>query len=194
MRTAVAKFSSERERRLWLWTMAVGVAIYSTLGLSRTFAVELRNRGLVDTAFVWAFVVILMAIAALALKIRPGGKEIGVWLGVAAAYAFVFIRMALSVERTHVVEYGVVAILVHEALVERACNGRRVKYPALVALGLTILIGSLDEFFQLFIPSRVFDPADIFVNSVSAFMALLARLALGNTHRRRPNHESASQG
>ena len=179
MLTAVVKFSSERERRLWLWTMAAVVAIYSTLGLSRTFAVELRNRGLVDAAFLWAFVVILLAIAALALKIRPGGKEVGVWLGVAAAYSFVFIRMALPEERTHVVEYGVVAILVHEALVERASNGRGVTNPALLALGLTILIGSLDEFLQLLIPSRVFDPADMFVNSVSAFMALLAKLALG---------------
>ena len=28
-------FTSDRERRLWLWTLAVLVAIYSTLGLAR---------------------------------------------------------------------------------------------------------------------------------------------------------------
>lgn len=60
-----SRFSSSRERRLWLWTLAVVAAIYSTLGLARTFAVELRHRGLVDAAFFWAFVLILVAIVAL---------------------------------------------------------------------------------------------------------------------------------
>ena len=31
-------FSSYRERRLWLWVLAVMVAIYATLGLAQTLA------------------------------------------------------------------------------------------------------------------------------------------------------------
>lgn len=190
---ATSAFSSSRERRLWLWTLAVVVAIYSTVGLARTLAVELRHRNLVDTAFVWVFVLILAAIVALGLKIRPGGAEIGVALGVVAVYAMVFIRMAIPEERTHVIEYGVVAILIHEALTERASQVRRVPAPALVALGMTISIGAVDELLQLVVPSRVFDPADIFVNSVSAVMALAAKLALGWARPRRLSRSASAR-
>jgi len=188
MVATVQKFSSPRERRLWVWTLAVVVAIYSTLGLARTLAVELRHRGLIDAAFFWAFVLILVAIAALGLKVRPRGHEIGVAAGILAVYALVFIRMALPEERTHVVEYGVVAILIHEALTERASQHRRAPRPALTAVGVTILVGTVDEFIQLFVPSRVFDPADIFVNSVSALLAVVAKLALGLASRHRSLH------
>ena len=34
----VSRFSSRRERRLWMWTLAVLVALFSTLGLARTLA------------------------------------------------------------------------------------------------------------------------------------------------------------
>ena len=44
-------FTSDRERRLWLWTLAVVVAIYSTLGLTRTLAGALRDSGLLGAAF-----------------------------------------------------------------------------------------------------------------------------------------------
>ncbi len=186
MSAALSRFSSDRERRLWMWTLAVVVAIYATLGLAQTLAVELRDRNVVDAAFVWAFVLILVAIVALGLRIRPGGAEIGVAIGVVAVYAMVFIRMAVPEERTHVVEYGVVAILVHEALTERASQGRRVPAPAVTALGLTTVVGGLDELIQLFLPSRVFDPADIFVNTMSALMALVAKLSLAFARRRAP--------
>lgn len=46
-------FTSARERRLWAWTLALVQAIYSTLGLARTLADELRNRELTDNLFIW---------------------------------------------------------------------------------------------------------------------------------------------
>ena len=36
--------ASKRERRLWLWTLAVLVAIYATLGLAPILAQVLRER------------------------------------------------------------------------------------------------------------------------------------------------------
>ncbi|MDH3680432.1 MAG: VanZ family protein [Acidimicrobiia bacterium] len=182
-----ARFTSDRERRLWLWTLAVVVAIYSTLGLARTVAGELRNRELLDTVFVWCTVLILAATVAVALKIRPGGAEIGVAFGVVAVYLMIFVRMAIPEERTHLVEYGVVAIFIYEALKERASHGRPVRLPAVVALVAATLIGVVDEGIQLLLPSRVFDPADIFVNFVSALMAILATLALSRARRLRPD-------
>lgn len=183
-------FASERERRLWIWVVATIVAIYSTLGLARVVADELNRREIADAVFVSAFILILLAIAALGFKVRPGGLEVGIALGVIAVYVLVFVRMAIPEERTHVVEYGVVAILIHEALVERQRNELRIWFPATLALGLTIAIGTVDEVIQLAIPSRVFDPLDILTNAISALMALVAKLLLEWASRRRRTHHS----
>ena len=104
-------FTSDRERRLWTWTLVVVVAIYSTLGLARTLAGTLREEGLLVVAFVLGMVLVAATAAALGLRRKPGAAEIGVALGVAAAYFMVFVRMALPEERTHLIEYGVVARL-----------------------------------------------------------------------------------
>lgn len=71
-------FSSVRERRLWAWTLAVVVAIYSTLGLTTTFVEVLRNRELFDGTFIVGFLLIWVAILTQGLKVRPRGTEIGV--------------------------------------------------------------------------------------------------------------------
>jgi hypothetical protein len=73
-------FTSDRERRLWLWTLAVVVAIYSTLGLARTLTGVLRERDLLDASFVLGMLLFAAAIVMQGLKKRPGGAEIGVAL------------------------------------------------------------------------------------------------------------------
>lgn len=171
-------FSSPRERRLWAWTAVVVVAIYSTLGLARTLADQLGN----DFFGVWLFllgcILILLAVVTQGLRVRPSGIEIAVALGVAAAYLLVFVRMAIPTERSHLVEYGVVAVLVYEALVERARQGRRVPVPALLAVLITSLVGTLDEGVQWLLPNRTFDPVDILFNVLAAVMAVAASAAL----------------
>ena len=177
-------FTSHRERRLWLWTLVVLVAIYSTLGLVSTLAGELRDRGLIEASFWLGLFLIGAAIVMQGLKRRPGGAEIGVALGVAGAYLIAFLRMTSPEERTHLIEYTVVALLIHEALTERASNGRRVPVPALFAIGATALLGVLDEGIQALLPSRVFDPIDILFNALAGLMAVLASVALAWARRR----------
>lgn len=176
-------FTSDRERRLWLWTLAVVVAIYSTLGLARTLAEELRNRDLFDSVFIFGFLLIGAAVLTLGLKTRPGGAEIGVALGVVAAYIMVFARMGIPEERTHLFEYSVVAVLIYEALKERASRGRPVPRPALLAIATAALVGAVDEGIQVLLPSRVFDPVDIGFNALAALMAVAASLALARARQ-----------
>ena len=179
-------FTSTRERRLWLWTLAVVVAIYSTLGLAATLVGVLRDRGLIDIVFIFGFLLILATIVMQGLKTRVRGAEITVMLGVAAVYLMVFVRMVISVvERTHLIEYGVVAVFIHEALLERASQGRRVPAPALLAILATSLVGVLDECIQAFLPSRVFDSRDILFNILAAVMAVAASAALAWVRQRR---------
>jgi len=176
-------FASRRERRLWLWVLAVVAAIYSTLGLTGTLAGVLRDRDLLDATFFFVFLVLEASIVVIALRSRPGITEIGVLLGVIAAYALAFSRMASTEERTHLVEYGLLAILILEALRERSSRGHAVPVPSLLAIGAAGIVGVLDEVIQAFIPNRVFDPIDIGFNALAAVMAVATSLVLARAKR-----------
>lgn len=176
-------FTTYRERRLWLWTFAIVVAIYSTLGLTGTLAGFLRKHGLMEASFIFGAFLIVATIVAQGLKARPGGTEIAVALGIAAAYLMVFVRMSITEERTHLIEYGLVGAFIHEALTERASQDRHVPMPALLAILATTLVGVLDECIQAFLPSRVFDPFDILFNFLAGTMAVVARLAMAPVQR-----------
>ena len=179
-------FTSDRERHLWLWALAVVVAIYSTLGLAGTLAGALRDSGLGEGFFVLSCLLVLAAIVTQGLKTRPSSAEIGVALGVSAAYLLVFVRMmAIPTERSHLIEYSVVAVFIHEALTERVSQGRRVPVPSLLAVVVTALLGSLDEGIQEILPNRVYDFVDILFNFLAGVMAVAASVALAWARRRR---------
>ena len=61
-------FSSDRERRLWAWTLAVVVAIFSTLGLAANLAGRLRDRGLIAEFFFFCLLLVVAASVTQGLK------------------------------------------------------------------------------------------------------------------------------
>ena len=180
----MALFVSARERRLWLWALATVAAVYLTLGLSGTLAQRIPGGGLLDVSLFF-FVVFLLGMTVLThgLKLRPRGAEIGILLGVAVVYFMMFVRTTMA-ERTHLIEYSVVAVFIHEALAERRDQGGRVPAPALLAILATSVIGTIDESIQSFLPNRVFDPIDILFNSLAALMTVATLAALGWVRRR----------
>lgn len=175
--------SSDRERRLWLWTGAAVLAIYSTIGVARTVSDALRDRNLLRVTLAFMLVLVLGPAAWRWVKSRPDWREIGALLGVVFAYWMVWIRTTGWEERTHLLEYGVVAALIHMALLERRSNGHDVAVPAALALAATATLGLLDEIVQAVLPDRYFDPRDVFFNFVAAFMVIAARLALAPQKR-----------
>jgi VanZ family protein len=180
----MSPFTSDRERRLWFWAVAVVVAIYSTLGLAGTLAAELRERNLLEASFVLGFLLVVAAIVGSALKRRPGRREVWVALGVTAVYGMVLVRMFITPEeRTHLFEYGLVAVLIHQALTERVRNGLRVPIPAVFTVAVTALLGWLDEGIQWVHPNRVYDIRDVGVNALAGLMAIVASLALARARR-----------
>lgn len=170
-------FSSRRERRLWMWTGVVVAAIYSTLGLAGLLAEELGPARLDVLLFVLGMAPVAATVLLGGLQARPGGIDAAVVLGVVTVYLLALSRVSFP-ERSHLIEYGVVALLVHAALAERAARGRHVPLAPLLAVLATAMIGALDEGIQLFLPARVFDPTDILFNALAAGMAVGASLAL----------------
>ncbi|MCY3547895.1 MAG: VanZ family protein [Gemmatimonadetes bacterium] len=180
MTSPTALFTSRRERRLWLWALAVVVAIYSTLGLAGTLAEVLREHNLLPAAVLGLMLVTVAAIVGSGLKKRPGHREVWVALGVTAVYAMAVVRMGGTMEeRTHLFEYGIVAVLIYQALSERSRNGRRVPAPALLALVATVALGWVDEGLQALIPNRVYDNFDVVRNSVAAAIGIAGTVAVG---------------
>ena len=180
----MVRFVSRRERRLWLWTLAIVVAIFSTLGLAGTLAEQLAQTGLTTVGFAAAMLLVGVTVVIQGLRTKPTGAEIGVALGVAVVYLMVLLRMALA-ERSHLIEYGVVASFIYEALKERKGQGGRVPVPSVLAVLATGVVGVLDESIQLLLPNRHFDPVDMVFNALAAVMAVLARVALARARRRR---------
>lgn len=171
-------FASRRERRLWIWTALVIAGVYSTLGLTAIFPEALYSQAFAAVAFVTAMVLIAVTVLTQGLRLRPGGLEVGVALGIAIVLGMVIFRMRIA-ERSHIIEYVVVAVFIYEALHERRRGGKRVPVPWLVAILVTSLVGAIDEAVQLFLPHRVFDPNDIVFNTLAAVAAVAALSLLG---------------
>ena len=176
-------FSSTRERWLWLWTLAVVAAIFASLGVGGQLAEALRDLEALDEALqVGLFLLCMLLVGATAVLqgvwTRPGRLELAVAAGIVAVYLMVFLRIAVLEERSHLIEFGVLAVFVHAALTERASQGRRVPAPAVLAIVATSAVGLVDEWLQVWVPNRVFDPWDILFNVLAGSMAVGASVAL----------------
>lgn len=184
MNRLTSPFLSHRERRLWIWAGLVAAGILISLTFARSLADALRDRGALDAAFGVAFLLAIAGVVVLGLRRRTRTLQIGVALVVAAAYALTFIRMGIPEERTHLIEYGILAVLVYEAFLERRRHGPKPRGPALVAVAATALLGWLDEGIQWLLPERVYDWRDVAFNVLAALMAILASVALRRAGRR----------
>ena len=170
-------FKSSREKRYWLYALAVVLVIYSTLIVGNPLESIMRNQDVQAGFFFLVMGLIGLVVLAHGLSPNPKKTEIAIWLGIAAVSIMLFLRLGIS-ERSHLMEYSVLAIFIHKALLERKTYFNSILIPALVAFLLTFLIGLIDEGIQLFLPSRVFDPIDILFNTLAAFFAIGASMLL----------------
>ena len=185
-------FTSPRERRLWLGTAAILAAIYTTLGLAGKLAGFLRTNNLLEISFVFGLLLAAAATLSQWLHKQPSRREIWVGLSIAAAYLMVWTRIENPAERTHLFEYGLVAVFIFQALLERQRNGRNIPIPALMAIGVTALLGWVDEGIQAVLPNRVYDLRDVLFNSLAGLMAVVASWVLMRARQKsRRNTEQA---
>ena len=95
-------------------------------------------------------------------------------VGVAPVYALLFARVAVPAERSHLIEYSMLAGLIYLALLERRSKGLTIQYPAVVGAGASAAIRLPVELVEALIPLRVFDPIDIVFNLIASCMAVVA--------------------
>ena len=166
-------FSSPREKRLWLASLATIGAIFTTLLSSSILADAWYNQNLSAIAFLFCMALVGLTVMTQGLNVKAKGVELGVGLGIAAVYFMVFFRLTIP-ERSHLIEYSVLTVFIYEALVERKSHGRKMPIPAILAVLAASLVGAIDEFIQLFLPTRVFDWTDILFNFLASITAAVS--------------------
>ncbi|AKA34806.1 hypothetical protein VC82_1164 [Flagellimonas lutaonensis] len=172
-------FTSNRERKLWLWALSVLIAIYGTLFFGGQLIDFMIERRIIEQTTFYLF--LLLILAPIISGWKSSDQKLGFWVyaGVMAVYGMALLRMDLTVaERSHIFEYGLLGVLVHEALIERKSNGAKVKTPALVAILGVGTIGLLDECIQYLIPYRVFDLVDIGFNYLASAFGVLTSVGV----------------
>lgn len=176
-------FTSGREQKLWILVFMVLVTIFSTLAIGSPLQEMLRNQNVQAIFFALGMILTGTTIIIHGLKVRPSKTEIAIWSGLAAIYIMFFFRLGAP-ERSHLMEYSVLAIFIHNALSERLKNGNKLPQIELFAILITAFFGILDESIQSFIPDRVFDFEDIFFNIFAGLLAVSASWILGWAKRK----------
>lgn len=174
-------FTSRRERRLWTWVAVALAGGYLSLGLANALASRASDTGLDAGLFLVGIALFVAMAVSRGLQRKPTPTGMVVALGVTAVYALLAVRLVSPVERSHLVEYGVVAILVHEALLERRANDAPTPVPALLAIGIATVLGVVDELIQIVLPNRVYDPIDILFNAIAVVAGVGLVVVVGRT-------------
>ena len=177
--------SSKREKQLWFFIIATIAAIFSTLFFGQPLLEFIQRTRLDIGVFLGGMLSVAIIIILHGLKRKSNINTLILWLGISTVYLMLFLRLGLP-ERSHLIEYSILAIFIYEVLLERTANGLIVWRPTLLAIISTILIGIIDELLQIFIPDRVFDLEDIVFNSSAIIMAIVTSRFL-NWVRNRKN-------
>ncbi len=187
-------FVSARERWLWCWALAVLVAAYSSMGSARWAAAWLRQHGVLTETFTAVLVIGAAVLVWRWSQRRPGVREVAVGVAVGIGFLMAGARIDSPEERTHLIEYGSLAALTHQALKERRRGGRTVPAPAVTALIAVCLLGWLDEAIQAFLPNRVYDLRDVGFNTLAVVMMVAGSVVLSKARHwdlaRRRNRSS----
>ncbi|SFR51884.1 VanZ like family protein [Robiginitalea myxolifaciens] len=166
-------FTSQKERRLWMWAFLTMLAIFATLFLGGRVIDFMVNKRIIEQSTFYLFLLLVFAFILSGFKNLNRRYEYWIYAGALAVFAMAVLRMGLSVsERSHMVEYGLLAILIYKALMERKKQDDAVTYPFLFAIVITGMIGTIDECIQYFLPYRVFDFFDIGFNFFAAFLGV----------------------
>ena len=116
---------------------------------------------------------------------RPGRRALVTAGLIGAGYLVLLTAVPmLPEERLHFLEYGVVAILIYEALLERRTRiaesglttptGLAILPPVVVAALTTGILGWIDEGIQAFLPNRYYDLRDVAFNATAGMLSLIS--------------------
>ena len=175
----IINITSKKERRLWISALVVLIAIYATLFLGGQLIDLMVERRIIEESTFYLFLLLILAFIISGWKSSRKRLEYWIYAGIIAVYGMALLRMDITTsERSHMFEYGLLSILIYEALIERKLNGVNVKIPVLTSILGTGTIGLFDECIQYFISYRVFDIVDIGFNYLASAFGVLTSIGV----------------
>ena len=181
-----------RETKYWILSVLTVVLIFTGLFLQRPTQRLLLSPNLQLILFVSGMILSGLTILFHGLKGKPGKLEVAVWSGLICLGIMFFFRLGAA-ERSHLLEYAVLAVFIYMSLKERFQDRKSPFSIAAYSFLLSSSIGILDEVIQNFLPERVFDYEDIVFNTLACLMAILISSFLSylrNKSRRRARLDS----
>lgn len=169
-------FTSNKEKKLWFFVLLIVSIVFSSIWFSLPILEFVRAFKL--DFYLFLLMMLLIGITILFHGLMGNNQfEIVIILGLFSVFMLLFLRLSLP-ERSHLIEYSILSIFIHNALKERFRTKKSILIPAAFAFLFTVIIGAIDEFIQLFVPYRYFDWIDVLFNSIVAFMAIFTALVL----------------
>jgi VanZ family protein len=168
-------FKSSLEKRLWLYVLLVWIAILTSLFFGYPLLQYLGAENMEALIFILCMIIIGTTVILHTFRRAKDKNDTVTVLGILAVLMMLFLRLGLA-ERSHLIEFSVLTVFIHRALLERYKNKYKGLTIALLTLLVSFLIGVFDECVQVFIPRRVFDMADFLFNGIAAGMAVGASL------------------
>lgn len=150
--------------------------LYGTLGVARVVAEWLRAENLLRVSVGLAFGAAILVVARVLRSARALPGFYRSVLGVAAFYALVLSQVDRPEEKLHFLQYGLVGLLARRSL--PAGLAAPPSRGVVVAVGVTLLAGWLDEGIQGLLPTRHYDPRDVVMNTLAGALALGAEAML----------------
>ncbi len=96
----------------------------------------------------------------------------------AIPFTFLFFRIKLPEERVHLFEYLLLGILLFKNYFDKRID-------LFQSIFFILFVGLLDEIFQLFLPQRVFDFRDVFLNVIGGFTGWVCGFSILKKNERR---------
>lgn len=157
--------------------ITIAVALYIILSASfMRYVLNFMTKNIAESGVsivMWVIFAIVIALIIVYLCIlRPKILNIFLFLLVFSAGLYYAFKMEIMVERWHLIQFGLLG-----GLIARDSDGIKNRFHRLLfSMFFGLLIASLDETFQLFLPNRVADVRDIVTGTIGSVWGALTYL------------------
>ena len=157
------------KKRLWLLIIIYVFFIYVSQPFFPAFINTLRNlisKELLNLLSLVLSISFFLVLSVWIYNMKYKAKQFILIISPILLLTYLSISLDVWVERIHFVEYAVLGLLISRAVNVKTLRG-------IIYTGfLVTLIGAVDEIIQWFLPNRVGDMRDVFMNSVGGLSGL----------------------
>ena len=175
------------KNRLWVLILVYVLFIYVSLPFFPVFIDFLRSfipKELLDLLSLVLSISFFLMLSGWVYNKNYKAKQFLLIISPLLLLTYLSLSLDVWVERIHFIEYAVLGLLISRAVNVRTLHG-------IIYTGCLItLIGAVDEIIQWFLPNRVGDMRDVFMNSVGGLSGLwLGRFLFWDQHLLKKIHK-----